>query len=54
MAAMKRKRRKAIAKKVRKVIKKHGPKIALGLLIRLVIGTVLTAADKSSKKSKRK
>jgi hypothetical protein len=54
MPVIKRKTKKAITKQVRKIVKKHGPEIALGLASALVSSVVTKAtASGDGKKKKR-
>ena len=54
MAVIKRKTKKAITKQVRKMVKKHGPEIALGLAASAVTGIVSAAAAVGDKKKGKK
>jgi hypothetical protein len=60
MAILKRKTKKAISKQVRKMVKKHGPEVAMGVISTLVTGVIAAATDdseesgKSKKKKKKK
>lgn len=58
MAIIKKKTRKAISKQVTRLVKKHGPEIAAGLVTSLVTGitaaTIARDDDKKSKKKKKK
>ncbi|HEY0321047.1 MAG TPA: hypothetical protein VGC66_08855 [Pyrinomonadaceae bacterium] len=55
MALIKKKTRKAISKQVTKLVRKHGPEIAAGLVTSLVTGiTAATITNGEGKKSKKK
>ena len=56
MAILKRKTKKAITKQVRKMVKKHGPEVAMGVISSLVTGVIAAATEVSngSGKSKKK
>lgn len=58
MAIIRKKTRKAITKQVTKLMKKHGPEIAMGLVSNLLTGFTAAAMatpddDKSEKKKKK-
>ena len=54
MAIIKRKARQRIGKQVRKLVKKHGPEVALGAATALVKAIVTKGTDKPAKKGKGK
>jgi hypothetical protein len=47
MAILKRKTKKAISKQVRKMVKKHGPEVAMGVISSLVTGVIAAVAEKN-------
>lgn len=54
MAIIKKKTRKAITKQVKKIVKKHGPEIAMGLVTNLVTGITAAALSDSGDEAKPK
>lgn len=54
MPVIKRKTKNAITKQVKKLVKKHGPEVALGLATTLVGSVVGAVSDKSKSGSKKK
>ena len=54
MAIIKRKTKKTLTKQIKKLMKKHGPEIAAGLIASLVSGLTTATAVKSENKNKSK
>ena len=54
MAIIRRKTKKRIGKQLKKIVKKHGPEVALGAATALVTNIIGKATDKPAKKDKDK
>lgn len=54
MTIIRRKTKKRIGKQLKKIVKKHGPEVALGAATALVTNIISKATDKPAKKDKDK